>query len=358
MSQMVNLDDPTVHESLDRDGMFAHLQALPGQLRDAWALSQQTAFPPDYGEVDAVVVAGMGGSAIGADLVRSLVVDRLGVPLVVWRNYGLPGFVGPRTLVVASSHSGTTEETLSALKEALTRGAKVLGISTGGDILDLVRMGGGCAIRYGYRSQPRAALGYPFGLLLGALVQIGLVADLSAAVAEAADLLDQLAGEYAPATGETHNPAKELARALHGRIVVAYGAGPFAEAARRWKGQVNENAKGWAFWEELPELNHNAVAGYAFPAEIGQHLAVVLLRASSEPARLQARQRATAALLAQWGVPLHLVDARGASTLAQLLSVVLLSDYTSAYLALLNQVDPTPIPAIDFLKAELARSRP
>ena len=350
----VDLDHPESYAAVDTAGMLAHLQGLPRQLEDAWRLAQGLGAPPEYGAADAIVVAGMGGSAIGADLVRGLCADSLRVPLVVWRDYGLPGFVGPRTLVIASSYSGGTEETLTAVERAAAVGARVLGITTGGMLAERLGARGCPVLRFEYAAQPRAAVGYALLLVLGVLTRLGYLGEQPGAVEAAIAAVSQATERLAPAVVSDENGAKQLALALRERVAVIYGGGFLAPVARRWKGQCNENAKHWAFYEELPELNHNAVVGYQYPADPRLTPHAVLLRSSLLPGRVALRCTITAELLERHGVPYTAVDAWGEGALAHLLSAVAYGDWTSYYLALLNGVDPTGIAAIDYLKTRLA----
>jgi glucose/mannose-6-phosphate isomerase len=350
----VDLDRPGTYAAVDRDGMLAHLAGLPRQLRDAWELAQQFSAPAPYGEADAIVVAGMGGSAIGADLVRALYADAVRVPFVVWRDYGLPAFVGPRTLVIASSYSGGTEETLSAVERAAAVGARVVGITTGGQLAPTLAAQGHPVLRFAYAAQPRAAVGYSLLLMLGVLSRLGYVADQSGAVEAGIAAVADTRASLHPAVPAGENPAKALAKDLRDRVAVIYGGGFLGPVARRWKGQLNENAKHWAFYEELPELNHNAVMGYQFPADPARTPHAVLLRSTLLHPRVTRRCAVTLELMKRHGVPSTSVTATGDGPLAHLLSAVAWGDWTSYYLALLNGVDPTGIAAIDYLKARLA----
>ena len=353
---MIHLDDPRAVAAKDSEGMLGHILALPEQIRSAWHLARAFSPPADYARIDAAVVLGMGGSAIGGDLVRTVVGGELKAPLLVLRDYELPAFVGPSTLVIASSHSGGTEETLTAFAAARERGARCLAISTGGALLSQARAAGLPTIQFDYPSQPRAALGYSATLLLGVLDRLGLVSDKSADVAEAADLLSTMAGELGPTVPAERNLAKQMAQFLHGKVAVIY-AGALAEVARRWKGQINENSKTWAYFEAFPELDHNAVVAYQDPAGLRDRLAVVMLASDYDHPRTRLRLRVTGELMDRYGVAHRTVQARGQSYLAQVFSAGYVGDFASYYLAALYGVDPTPIEAIAHLKAELAKRR-
>ncbi|HID87308.1 MAG TPA: SIS domain-containing protein, partial [Anaerolineae bacterium] len=238
---MINLDDLDLFKKLDPDGMLARIAELPQQCRDAWANVQALDLPEDYAQVDGVVIAGMGGSAIGGDLVRCLAEPECPVPILVSRDYTLPAFVGPKTLVIASSYSGNTEETLSAFAQARERGAKLLAITTGGKLARQAREWGVPLLTFSYQAQPRAALGHSFTLLLGVVGRLGLVSDPSADLEEAIVVMEALQGEINETVPTAQNPAKQLARKLYGHLPFVYGAGALSEVAHRWKTQFNEN---------------------------------------------------------------------------------------------------------------------
>jgi glucose/mannose-6-phosphate isomerase len=303
-----------------------------------------------------VVIAGMGGSAIGGDIARRLAMTESKVPVHVHRDYGLPAFVDGNTLVIVSSYSGNTEETLSAFAELVKTGAKKLVITSGGRLRHLAENEGIPVFLVDYQAPPRAAFPYSLISLMGIFQKLGLIRDKSADLREALDVLDELSGDLIETRPVTSNPAKQLAAKLRGHVTVIYGAELLSEVARRWKGEFNENSKAWAFFESFPELNHNAVDGYRFPAEAREITFVLMLQSSSFRARTLLRYEATARLLARVGIDYEFVEARGEGTLAQVLSSVLLGDYTSFYLAALNEVDPTATDAIDFVKAYLAPS--
>ena len=352
----VDLDRPEAYAAVDVADMLAHLEGLPTQLEAAWRLASGFEGSAAQRGLDSIVVAGMGGSAIGADLVRGLCADQLRVPFVVWRDYALPAFVGPRTLVIASSNSGGTEETLSAAERALGAGAPVVGLTTGGRLAGQLVEAGQSVLRFDYQGQPRAAVGYSLLLVLGVLSRLGYLPEQAAAVEAGIAAIREAASRFGPTVPQASNDAKKLAVALHDRATVIYGAGFLAPVARRWKGQWNENAKRWAFFEELPELNHNAVVGYEFPVGAPELLHVVLLSSELLPSRIGLRCTTTAELLDRQGLAHTTVETWGDGPLAHLLSAVAYGDWTSYYLALLDSVDPTSIAAIDYLKARLAEA--
>jgi glucose/mannose-6-phosphate isomerase len=351
----VDLDDIAYLERFDPGNMGQRIAELPRQCREATALVRKCPLPDDYRAAETIVIVGLGGSAIGGDLLRTLVRGECAVPILVNRAYDLPAFVSERTLVVASSYSGNTEETLSALNQALDRGAMCSAITRGGQLAEMCRKKGLPLITFDYDSQPRAALGYSFMILFTLLQNLGYVSDRSTQLEDALRSLQRLGSQLPPGVPEAENPAKQLARRLEGRLAVIYGAEHLSQVARRWKCQLNENSKSWAFWEVLPELNHNAVAGYQFPASLAPHLHVLMLASDLYQPRLQVRLQVTGEVLTQSGISHEAIQVQGQSRFSQLLWAVHLVDFVSYYLAALNGVDPTPIDTITYLRQRLAQ---
>lgn len=353
---MIDLDDLALVRRLDPAGMIDRIGELGPQCRQAWRQAQEVALPKSYRQARSMVILGMGGSAIGGDLLRALVAQEAALPVLVCREYDLPAFVGPRTLVVASSYSGNTEETLSAFAQAVERGAMLVALTTGGRLAQEARRYGVPVVFIGYQAPPRAALGHSLIPLLGLMQRLGFIADKTAQAEEAAQVLDGVRAELEPGIPLARNPAKQLALRLHGRLPIVYGAGLLSEVARRWKGQFNENSKAWAFFEALPELNHNAVVGYEHPAEMASRAVIVFLDSPLLHPRVRIRYTVTQQILSRHGIEYHTVAARGQGPLAQLLSAVSFGDYVSYYLALLYGADPSPVAVIDYLKEQLAQA--
>ena len=366
----MNLDDPGTSATVDPQRMGRLIAELPDHCAAAWDTARAALqLPAAYRQPAHVVVLGMGGSAIGADLARGLYLDRLPAPLQVVRSYEPPAYVGPQTLVIACSHSGNTAESLSAFAAAERRGAKLIAITTGGQLADLAQRAGIPLVKYTCplpaggqggaeptrQAQPRAALGYSFTAVLAVLHAIGWAPEAGADLPAALDAVRSVGTEYAPPRPEATNRAKQLARRLWQRVPIVYGAGWLVEVARRWKAQCNENAKQWAFHEELPELNHNAVEGYRLPAADTAPLTVVSLESARYPPAIRQRAAITRRILVERAVPCEVVTIAGPNRLAEVLTAVHLGDWTSYYLALLNGVDPTPVPTLEWLKAELER---
>jgi glucose/mannose-6-phosphate isomerase len=338
----------------DPANMLDRIKELGKQFEDAWQIAKGSSLPPAYADVRNITLTGMGGSAIGGDLAAALMADELKVPMSIHRDYGIPAYVGRDSLVIASSYSGNTEESLSAYGEAQKRGAKILVLTTGGKLAELGRSAGQPVVRFSYKAQPRAALGYSLGLVLGCLVKIGFVRDLGSDVDAA--LADLAKIEERVHEGARTNDAKRMAIELYGRIIFAYGAGVMGVMARRVKGQWNENAKNWSAFDVMSELNHNGVVGFPHPPIAKDALTVLLLRSDRDNPRHKLRFDVTAELLDRAGVKHKTLRFSGANMLSEVLQMTMFTDYVSFYIALLNGADPSEVKSIDYLKDRLAKA--
>ena len=352
---MANLDAPEIYQRFDPSNMIGRIGELPQQCLKAWQGAIDLPLPPDYADVNKVIIIGMGGSAIGGDLVRTLTMTQGKASVLVHRDYNLPQqLVDERTLVIASSYSGNTEETLSAFSQALQTSAKKLAITTGGRLQTLAFEKGIPVFTFHYKAEPRVAFGYSFFSLLAFFKTMGLIDIDQQEVDETIRVIEELVLNLDRSIPLEENRAKQLAVRLSGRLVTIYGAGILSEVAFRWKTQLNECSKVWAFAECFPELNHNAIVGYRYPPWINQKAFVIMLRSALLHPRILVRYEVTADLLRDAGIDHEVVESKGDSPLSQMMSAVLLGDYVSYYLALLNEVDPSPVAAIDYMKGRLA----
>jgi len=302
-----------------------------------------------------VVVAGLGGSAIGGDLLRTYLVDQVELPILVNRGYTLPGFVGPDTLVFASSYSGDTEETLAACRQAIQRRSQIIGIASGGQLVQLAAEANFSMIRIPAGYPPRAALGYSFVALLLSMAKLGLVSEQGVSLREAQELVRQKGVEYHPSVPLGKNEAKQCALKLRGKFPVIYAWGHHFEAvAIRWRGQLAENSKQLSSHHLFPEMDHNEIVGWGMPEAMMKKTAVILLRDRGEPKPIVKRMEITKELIAPFAGEIVEAWATGTSLLARLFSLLHLGDWVSFYLAVLNGVDPTPVQRIDMLKRRLA----
>jgi len=307
--------------------MLGAIDAMPEQCRQAWAAAQGFELPwdPSAEGPERIVILGMGGSAIAGDYFRALLALESAVPVFNVRGYDLPPLVNEPTLVIASSFSGETEEVLSAFEQALAKPARKLVLTTGGQLLATARANGVPAFTFAYRGEPRAAIGWGLMPLLAVAEQLRLTQGVERDVEEAVSVLAGLRDEWAGEVPSSRNSAKRLALRLHERLPVVYGAGPLIEAARRWKTQLNESAKVWAFCEEMPEAQHNAIVALSLPKATAAAATAVFLRSATlDHQRVRLRYEFGEHLLDGAGVPHETAWATGESALAQMLSLTML----------------------------------
>jgi glucose/mannose-6-phosphate isomerase len=335
---------------LDKIGQFG------AQLESGWKLSRALEFPEKHRArtASAVAVLGMGGSAVCADIVRATFIDRLRVPLVSVRDYELPAWVGEDALVVAVSHSGATEETITALGTALERRCPVAVITTGGPIGDVATRVDLPRLVYPNETPPRASLGYTMSLLAGLLERNGMLELAEGEVLAAAEAARSVGAARGPELETATNMAKQLAWSLLDRWPIVEGAGFMAAVARRWKTQLNENSNSAASAEELPEATHNTVVGYEQPDTLRDHHFHVFLDSTLDNPRNTRRARLSEQMLDTVGSTHQRVSFDQETRLAQACAAIALGDYVSFYLALLYGVDPSATPALTVVKETLA----
>ncbi len=348
------LDQPDRCAAIDPKSMKSLVEQFPEQAQSAVASVRKVRLSVS-GNIRFLLVTGLGGSAIAGDLVRSIAGRELKIPLLVNRDYELPGYVDENCLVFACSYSGNTEETLSAYEQARRAKASVVCITSGGRLEALAKRDSYPALSLPGGLPPRAALGYSLFTLLGAMESLRFLPDMSAATDETLDLLKRLSARYGAASPESSNPAKSLAQSLHGKIAAVYGSNAILDAAAyRWRSQIAENSKNLAFHHVLPEMNHNELVGWQLPPEALNNVGVVFLRDQSDHPQVQRRFELTRELIDGKAGALHDVWSEGKSLLARIMSIVYLGDFVSLYLAYLNNTDPTPVQAIDYLKQKLS----
>jgi glucose/mannose-6-phosphate isomerase len=319
----------------------------------AAAEAVEMVWPAD--EVDDVAICGMGGSAIAADLVTGAYRERLRRPVATLRDYFLPGWVDDRTLVILSSYSGNTEETLTAASQALERASLCVGVSSGGKLVKFYGPEGVPIVPVRPGLQPRAALLRMMVPLLVILERMEVLPPLGADMEEARATIRRSVETLGPDVPESQNPAKQLARALQNSVPLIWGGELTAPVAVRWKGQLNENAKIPAYASALPELDHNEIVGFAgMPPELSSLVTLVLLRDPRNHPQVIRRFDLTRELVEMHVSSVLSVEAEGQSPLAKMIDLVMLGDYVSLYLALLRAVDPGPVEIIERLKGRLA----
>jgi glucose/mannose-6-phosphate isomerase len=349
----MNLDDLERFKKLDTLNMLGEIDNLPDQLGSAYQLGLRHELP-DWKDFRQVVIAGMGGSAIGADLLASYSAMLAPLPVSVHRDYGLPVFArGLETLVICSSHSGNTEETLDAFDAAQKAGCRMIVVSTGGELAKRARENNIPVWTFEHSGQPRAAVGYSFGLLLAMFQRLGFIPDQKDALEDALASMKKSQEQLKADVPAVNNPAKRYAGQLMGRWVTIMGAGLLTTVARRWKGQINEVAKAGANFEFLPEADHNTLAGTMNPEEVlNPHTMTLFLRAPSDHPRNRLRSDLTRKAFMLEGMNTDHVDGSGNTPLSHMWTLIHFGDYVAYYLSMGYGVDPTPIQAlVDFKKA-------
>lgn len=340
---------------LDKSKMYPLLLALGDHWERGGAIGAEASLPDTLQGARNIVWTGMGGSAIGGNLLCGAFGKELRVPFVVNRDYELPSFVGKETLVIVVSYSGNTEETLSAFEEALERGAKVLGVASGGKLAERAREKDIPFLRIPGGMMPRCGVMFLVAPLLRALTRLGYLpeARVRSAEQETCRLLREITDEYGVETSFPFALAKELV----GAFPIIYAPSYLEAAAIRWRGQFAENAKVLTSHHLLPEMNHNEIEGWYLPSTVLEQVHVLFLRDRGESESLRRRVEATAEILAPYARGVTFLWTRGESLMARLVSLVALADFTTYYLALFNGVDPTPVERISELKAKLALSQ-
>jgi glucose/mannose-6-phosphate isomerase len=352
----MNLDDLQSIKKIDTLDMLGSINGLPDQLEEAWEAGQSFPLPDELRKTKRVVIAGMGGSAIGGSLLTAYAAPLSGAPIVVWRDYSLPAWAkGPETLVIASSYSGNTEETLSAYQSALENKCSILAMTTGGKLAAAAEKDGVQTWKFAFRGQPRAAVGYTFALPCAVAARLGLLPDPAGDVAAAAAAMRMQMKNIGVDSPAANNASKKLALKEAGKSVIIFGADYMAPVARRWKGQVSEIAKAWAQFEELPELDHNTIAGTVQPREVIDRAVVVLLRSTFSHPRNDRRIDITRELFARQGWQMEEVAGVGDGPLSQMYTGLHFGDYTAFYLAILYNTDPSPVAVIEDLKKMLVK---
>lgn len=354
----MNLDDLDRFKKLDTLDMLGEIDRLPDQLGNAYEQGMKHDLP-DWKGIRQVLIAGMGGSAIGADLLASYCAPLALIPVSVHRDYGLPMYArSTETLVICSSHSGNTEETLDAFETALKSKCQIIVVSTGGELAKRAGKNNIPVWTFEHKGQPRAAVGFSFGLLLAMFERLGFIPNQREALDDALAAMKRSQELIKADIPTAKNPAKRYAGQLMGRWVTIIGSGLLSVVARRWKGQMNEVAKAGANFEFLPEADHNTLAGTENPEEtLNAHTMTLFLRSLSDHPRNRLRSDLTRKAFMLEGMNTDFVDARGHTPLAHMWTMILFGDYMAYYLAMGYGVDPTPIKALVDFKQAMAEAK-
>ena len=346
MAQSV-LDDAEKISGIDKSGMLKFCVEEAQHYRKAVKAAEKISL--NYTNPANIIVAGMGGSAIGGELLKDWARDKSPVPIEVSRAYSLPAYANERSLVFIISYSGETEESLSSFLDALKKRCMIFCVSSGGSLLEFAEKLGVPYLQVPSGMPPRAALPYLLVPLLKATEKVGVVSGVSGELSEATKTLERVTAENAPEKPVKDNFAKMLASGVSGSVPVVYGFGVFRSVAQRFKTQFNENSKMPSKWEFFSELNHNEIVGWEKAGKLAECFSMIFIRDKNEPEEIRSRIETTKALLPSNSKKFE-VWSQGKSPLARMLPTVCIGDFTSVYLAILHGVDPTPVKTINMLK--------
>ncbi len=366
MRETTILDQPAKVKSLDRSNMLQACERLPDSCRDAIRLAKKLLIPGETRvskqlgitptELRNIVIVGMGGSAIGGEMLKDWLRNKSSTSIEISRDYTLPASVDERSLVIAVSYSGETEETLSSFIDAVRRQSQVLTISTGGHLETFSRRLQVPHLKIpSVFPAPRAAIGYTFFPLVILMEKLQIVQDTKSEIDETLAVLQEVRNRNALNTPLERNHAKRLAFEIGNTIPIVCGLTENTSVARRLKCQFNENSKIPGKFETFPELNHNEIIGWEAPRNITKHFSVILLRDKDEPPRIKSRIEMTKEIAVKRFSKVLEIHASGHKKLAKLLSAMYVGDFVSIYLALLREVDPTPTKNINYLKHKLRK---
>jgi len=352
---MRNLDDIEVIEKIDRARMRDVLAGFSQQCQQAYQLGKDFSLPRDPGDIKNIVFCGMGGSAIGAEIVSCYLRDEVNVALSINRDYVLPHFVDKESLVILVSYSGNTEETISAYKQAEKNQSKIIVLSSGGELADLAKKAGYPYLAIPGGFPPRGALAFLSLPLLALFSQMHLIGNKQGQLQETISLLERLQREClgVDVQGEA-NPAKRLAGRIFSNFCVIYAASErLGGVVTRWRGQLAENSKTLASSHVFPEMNHNEIVGWRHPREILSGFTIVVLRDREDHPQVKKRIEICKEIWQKEKVAVEEIWSQGDGLLARIFSLIYVGDFTSFYLAILNGEDPAPVKRIDYLKQRL-----
>lgn len=339
-------------QRIDSQGMWKWVTEFPEQWRHATRIIENIDLTIKPDQIANVCFAGMGSSALGADLLRGYTIKSCPYPVQVIRHYDIPNWVNDKTLFVSCSYSGNTEETLSALDKAIEKGAQVVAVASGGRLLVKAQKEGFDYIKIPNDMPTRAGLAYNFVSLYGIFQHLGYLDEGEAALTETHILLEKGVAEFADFSS---NEALTIAEELNHSLPIIYSDAMMMEAVNiRWCTQIQENAKMLAYGNLIPEMSHNEIVGWEQIVHLTGRLNVVLLKDKEDSLRVTRRMEIIKELVIDQALSVIEIDTYGESRLARLFSLVQLSDWVSLYLALINEIDPTPTAKIDLLKSKLS----
>jgi glucose/mannose-6-phosphate isomerase len=347
------LDQLEKIKNVDKSNMLGHCVKTHEYCEDALRLAKQASV--SYGKPKSILVAGMGGSAIGGEILRDWLRNELPIPIEVCRDYVLPAYVNKETLVFAVSCSGNTEETLSAFVDAVKRGCSIITITSGGHLLSFSEKLQVPHLTIPSGLPPRATLPYLFFPLPILMEKLGILQSREKEIQETVRVIEKLSQENSFETPVKNNLSKKLALELSETIPVVYGFREYAAVAHRLKTQFNENSKVPCKYEVFPELNHNEVVGWEASETLTKCFSILLIRDRNEPPEIKNRIEAIKSLALTKAQKILEIYAKGESKLARMFSVLHVGDFASVYLAILHNIDPTPVETINKIKEEMKK---
>lgn len=356
---MNNLDDIAAIKKIDTVNVLGSIEQLAGQCEQAWSEVSQIKFPDSYKNINNIVFSGMGGSALGAYVIKSLLENSLPVPFEVVNDYMLPAYVNENTLVILGSYSGTTEETVKCAKKALEKKAQTTGLATGGTLAQLFK---DAAVpvyifnpKFNPSNQPRLGTGYSVFGILAILQKLGLVTIDNQDVEETICILEKGRQTYGVDIPISQNKSKQLAQTWLNKIPIIVSAEFLTQVGRVIRNQLHESAKSFAAYHEIPELNHHLMEGLSNPKTNKEVLRFLFLSSPGYCAKIKKRFTITHDVVAKQGIAIDDFVPTADSHLAQALECIQFGAYTNYYLAMLYDLDPSKIPWVDYFKAELAK---
>src|SRR3989338_9605612 len=353
------LDQESIYKKLGRQQVYSSILGLKNQVDQAWTEVSHSSLKSELVGIKDICVCGMGGSALGGRIIRSLDQYILNLPLEVITNYRLPNYVDKNTLVVLSSYSGNTEETLSCAHDALARRAKIFIVTSGGKLLDYAKQHQLDHYQIEPRAnpshQPRLGLGYSIIAVFAVLARCGFINFGAKDVEAIKVLLEKLNQNFRKETPFEHNPAKLLAEKLRDWAVVLISANHLSGTVHAVKNMLNENSKVFATQFDLPELCHHFLEGLSYPKDLKNQVHFVLLNSDHYPKAIQHRLTISRQILDKHGFATTLIKPEADHPTLQAFEVLAFGAFLSFYLAVLYRLDPGPIPSVDYLKTALAK---
>lgn len=353
------LDEIEKIRQLDKSNLLGSIELLPKQCQQTWEEIKKLPIPQNYKDANKIVVNGMGGSGLGPHIAKSVFSDELKIPLEVINDYSLPEYVNEKTLVILSSYSGTTEEVLESFNKVLKRQSLCLGITTGGRLEEVLKKNNFPYFKinpvYNPCNQPRMGLGYSILGTIGLLSQCGLIKVNDQEISDIISTLDKTNSLFGVSIPTHNNFAKQIAKEFFGKITILVAAEFLAGSIHSWRNQQHEVGKNFGTYFLLPELNHHLLEGLTFPQINKGNLVSFFLKSNLYHPSVQKRVKITKKVFENIRIPPWEYNCFSKTKLVQAFEVIHFGGYVNFYLAMLNNIDPSPIPIVDFFKRELAK---